>query len=338
MAQSSPGLRLPQPPKQGVRGTLLFAWAVLTIVIGWRFKVGTDWPNYITLFSRISRSSFWDGLKQAEPSYAALNWVAGHLGLGLPTVNFICAGIFAYALIAFCMRERSPYLGLLVALPYLIIVVAMGYTRQGVAIGLCMLAITYFLRGKLVKSGLVVILAVTFHQSTLIVVPLIALANQNKRLVTSMLIIMVGVLGFYLLSDRPDELYSFYARSRYDSLGALVRLSMNVVAAVIYFPLRKQLFEDPAERRLWGVFSIAAMVLALLLFLLASSTVVDRVALYLIPLQIAVLGRLPSALPRIQAYVLVMIASYCFFIQFVWLNYAVYAKDWIPYRNILFSG
>jgi hypothetical protein len=66
-----------------------------------------------------------------------------------------------------------------------------------------------------------------------------------------------------------------------------------------------------------------------------SSTAVDRLALYLIPLQMFVWGRLPSAFPdrgRLNIQISIVIIAYSAAIQFVWLNYAANSFAWLPYK------
>jgi hypothetical protein len=64
------------------------------------------------------------------------------------------------------------------------------------------------------------------------------------------------------------------------------------------------------------------------------STAVDRLALYLIPMQLFVLGNLPHALSRggTNRLILNAVIASSIAVQFVWLNYAQHAEAWIPYR------
>ena len=85
---------------------------------------------------------------------------------------------------------------------------------------------------------------------------------------------------------------------------------------------------------MWRNFSIAAFVSLLLLFYLESSTAVDRLALYLIPLQLVVLSGVPTAFGqrgRPNGQYVALVIAYSAMIQFVWLNYAAHAGDWLPY-------
>jgi hypothetical protein len=61
-------------------------------------------------------------------------------------------------------------------------------------------------------------------------------------------------------------------------------------------------------------------------------------ALYLIPLQLFVLARVPLAFsdgrtPSTVAKFAVI--AYSMVVQFIWLNYADNARAWIPYHNYL---
>jgi hypothetical protein len=62
-----------------------------------------------------------------------------------------------------------------------------------------------------------------------------------------------------------------------------------------------------------------------------SSTAIDRLALYIIPLQLAVLSRLPIAFNRSGSLRLVIMA-YSAGVLFVWLNFAKHAEYWLPYQ------
>ena len=79
---------------------------------------------------------------------------------------------------------------------------------------------------------------------------------------------------------------------------------------------------------LLAAFSFAALIF---LFLSPSSTAVDRLSLYLMPLQVAILSRVPFVITS-RYLGAVLVALYCFAIQYVWLNFAVHAEYWLPYQ------
>jgi hypothetical protein len=79
------------------------------------------------------------------------------------------------------------------------------------------------------------------------------------------------------------------------------------------------------------------------LFLVASTVIVDRLSIYLMPLQIFVFSRLPYALgqrersspiPRPSLVVALAIGIGFGLMEFVWLNFSNNASSWIPYRLV----
>jgi hypothetical protein len=92
---------------------------------------------------------------------------------------------------------------------------------------------------------------------------------------------------------------------------------------------------SPQQRKLWRNFSIAAFASLAALFYVDSSTAVDRLALYLIPLQLVVLAGAPEAFGqkgRPNGQYLALVVAYSAAIQYVWLNYAANASAWLPYQ------
>jgi hypothetical protein len=125
----------------GLNGQWLLVWFVLTLLIGYRFEVGGDWINYLRNLQGMYYVGFGEALTLGDPGYRLLEWLSVQLDWGIYGVNVIGGAIFAFGLVVFCRSLPRPWLALAVAVPYLVTVVAMGYTRQGIAIGVAMLAL-----------------------------------------------------------------------------------------------------------------------------------------------------------------------------------------------------
>lgn len=316
---------------------LIAAALVILLMVGLRYEVGGDWRNYLQIYNFMGYADFGEVLTMSDPGYALLNWVGQKLGFQIWFVNLVCAVIFTWGLAAFARRQPNPWLAVLVAVPYLIIVVAMGYTRQAVAIGFLLAGLSRVTdRESLIRFGFYVIAAALFHRTVIIVLPLAALAATNNRWLIAALGAVLGLMLFYfLLNAQFDLLLDVYETQDYDSQGAAVRVAMNVVPASIFLLLGKRFNLTDFERKLWRNFSFAAFVALALLGLLQSSTLVDRLALYLIPVQLFVFSRLPllfGAEGRQNAPVLLAIIAYSAIVQFVWLTSAVHATLWLPYQ------
>lgn len=318
------------------RAGWVMVWVVLTLMIGFRYEVGADWFAYMEQYLATSRT-FAEAITETDPGYAALNWVSWNYGWGVYGVNIICGALFGFGLIAFCRVQPWPWLALAVATPYLVNVVAMGYSRQGVAIGLAMAALASLARGNTVRFVLWVSAAALFHKTAVILVPLAILAATRHRWWTALWVgTASALLYFLLLEDATDRFVSSYIDLEQQSEGAAVRVFMNAVPAAIFLLFRQRLVPDPVQRRLWTIFAIVALGFVPLLEISPSSTAVDRVALYWIPLQLFVLSRLPVLTPTEQKRTALAVVLSSATVQFVWLNYAIHAQYWVPYRSYLF--
>ena len=171
-----------------------------------------------------------------------------------------------------------------------------------------------------------------FHKTVVVVLPLVIFASQRSRLLN----LLAGIAGSILLYDvflsaSVEGFVRNYIQTEYSSQGAAIRVVMNLVPAFALLMFRQRLKLEPVEMKIWTYFSIAAVAMPILLLLLPSTTVVDRLSLYLIPLQLAVLPRL-TYLFKGQNLGRIVIISYSALVLFVWLNFAVHAEYWLPYQ------
>jgi hypothetical protein len=307
---------------------LLFA-----LMMGFRHEVGGDWGQYNRIFLEISRGSLGDALGRGDPGYYGLNWLVANAGWDIHYVNLVCAAIMMWGTVAFCRAQYSPWLALLTAVPYMLIVVGMGYSRQAVALGFCLLGLVA-LGNRNVRSFIIwVAIGAAFHKSAVLLLPIAALAASRNRFLTVCLVGITTVLLYYiLLKDSSEALWANYVGADYQSQGGLIRVVMNVVPAMVFLIYRKRLAPDAAERKLWVVVSVIA--LACLPLVQISSTAVDRVALYLIPLQLFVFPRIPRLAPTALKRTPLVLGVVVYFatVQFIWLNYSENALYWVPYK------
>lgn len=325
----------PRDRRQQPAFVLLLLCLLITAMIGLRYEVGADYRPYIEIFDRIARMDLERAIQRGDPTYQLLNWLVAKAGWEQWVVNLVCATIFTWGLGRFVRAQPAPIATLLVAFPYLGLVVAIGYTRQSVAIGLIMAGLASVVRGgSIIRFAFYVAIAATFHRTAVVVLPLVVLAGQRSRFVNILAGIAVGLLLYdLLLAESIDSLVESYIGARYGSQGAAVRVAMIVLPAILMLAFGSRLDFGRQERATWRLFAIASLAMVPLLFLLPSSTAVDRIALYLLPIQIAVIPRFLLAFAGPIAGRLTIVA-YCGMIQFVWLNYAAHSRFWIPYQTV----
>jgi hypothetical protein len=328
----------PRKPAQG-GALLLFGALIIWLLVGLRYRVGADWGQYVLILQAITESNFWEGVwnQNSDPGYSLLNWISGRFGLGIWAVNLVCAGVFVWGLVKFARRQPNPWTIFVVSTPYLVIVVAMGYTRQAVSIGFILAGIASLSgeRGML-RFLIHLAFATAFHKSAVVVLPFVALSVTHRRGIT-IAVVLVSALALYyaFVQASVDRLLINYVEADYASQGAGVRVAMNIPPAALYLLMARRFTTNDQERKLWRNFSYAALASLAALLLTSSTTAVDRLALYIIPLQMFVLGRVPLVLgtkARENFMLTVLIVVYSAAIQYIWLNYAVNASSWVPYK------
>ncbi len=324
----------PTQPGVQIRHPLLIVGAILTaVLIGVRYKVGADWSTYNFMFRYAANVSLGRVLTLGDPAYELVNWTVQQVGGAIWMVNLLCGAIFTWGLLRFCRAQPDPWLAFAIAIPYLVIVVAMGYTRQAVALGILMAGLADFQRGgSTIRIAAYVAVAALFHKTAVVAFPLIALANPRNRFLNLLIAIAASIVLYDMfLGDAMDQFIQHYIKTGYSSQGAGIRVTMNLVAALALWIAGRRMQFSQAERKLWLNFSLASVGFLILLFVLPSSTAVDRMSLYVMPLQIGVLSRIPLALNSPVAG-RALALTYAGLIEFVWLNFAQHSRFWVPYQ------
>lgn len=321
------------PIKRSFAPLLVMGGLLIALLIGLRFEIGADWPAYELYFRYAGRADLLNVLELTDPAYQFVNWLVQQLGLEMWGVNLVCGLIFSWGLIRFARAQPEPWLVVVVAIPYLVTVVAIGYSRQAVAIGILLAGLAPVLRGgSVLRFAAYVLVAALFHKTAVLALPLVLLASERNRVATFLMGIAIFVLLYdTLLASSVDNLVRNYIEAEYNSQGAAVRVGMNVIAALLFLLRPSRFGFSTFEQRVWRNFSYASLGLLVLLFVLPSSTAVDRMALYAFPLQLAILSRIPVAFPQAGARSAVIV--YALAVQLVWLNFAAHSEFWVPYRS-----
>jgi hypothetical protein len=323
-----------------------FTWfwmlVIFALFIGCRFQVGGDWQNYIDNLEEASGRTFFQSIALGDPGYRLLEWLANELGFGIVGINLAAGVLFTYGLSVFCRNLPRPWLALSVAVPYLVIVVAMGYTRQGMAIGCAMIGLVALSKRKLSSFLIWVLIGATFHKSAVLLFPVAALSTTRRRLFG---VLWTGAfaIGAYFLMLEPavEDLRRNYVDAEYQSSGAMIRLLMNAVPALIFLWKRRKFEMAAEERKLWTCLSLVAFALFGVFFLTPASTAVDRVALYILPLQLVVFAHLPDVLAKGRGgshQIIYLTLFYYVLVEVVWLVFAENSIYWVPYHFYLLQS
>lgn len=323
----------------------MFTGLLLVLFIGLRYRVGGDWSNYALVYSQLEYLDWRQALavSRQEPAYTLINWISAQLGAGMWLVNFLCAIPFTIGLIRLSQRLGNAALALAIATPFLIIVVGMGFTRQAAALGFLMIALVDLIERQSLRRFIAfVLIGALFHRTVLIFIPVI-LIGSAKSLLTSVALasLAVPVAYFALVRSTVERYGSGYLLVALDAQGATVRVAMNLLPAILLLLSGNRLFRSREEQYVWRTFALLALLAAVALATIQSSAIVDRLSLYLIPIQLFVYTRLAEQAPsdpRSGVATRVLVLVYSAIVMFVWLNYAANVWAWVPYRNYLFGA
>lgn len=322
--------------RRQVRIALGLLIVFLTVVVGFRYQVGTDWTNYEQLVEATRFETLLTAMSFGDPAYSLLSWISTHVGLGQLVPNFVCGSLLLFGIWRFARRQANSWLVIAAAVPYLVIVVGMGYVRQAAAIGLILIALNRLEDGAVKHCVKWIVLAALFHVTAVCILPLVALAVVRKNLWAAVPVFVVGAALYPLLfASRLETFSDTYVETDIESSGVLPRLVMGLASTLVFFAWRRRFLLSPLMRSFWTYIGLATIAAGLLVLFVPGSTIIDRVALYFIPLQLFVVGNSGSAVAAtgrgrfmFDAMWLLAYASS----MFVWLNYATHSVDWVPYR------
>ncbi len=326
------------PPRFGF--PWLIAMLALAVLIGFRWKTGGDWSNY----QRMVEQALWTPKPLtwlADPGFTLLTTYAARSQIGVLLITIVSGALMSVALTVFSLRQPRPWLCLAVAIPYLVVVMGMGYIRQGMAISLLMMGLGSLRQGNVLRYSAWVFAGSLFHSTALVLLPLGILVSNRNIVVRAMLIAMVGVvLAYAIYSARADLYVTNYVDAAMMSSGAAIRLIMTAVPGILFLLFRDRFALSDSERSVWTVLGLASIAALVLLLAVPSSTVVDRMGLYLLPLQCFICARLPDAFAKDRTGELILLIAILALYAaafFIWLNYAVNVEYWLPYRSYFFE-
>lgn len=317
---------------------LFFIGVFFTLIVGFRYEVGCDWDVYSEYFYKASVVNDWQSLSyiSTDLGYALLNFIAYRLVDDVWGVNLVAAIICMLGLFRFSLKQPNPALAFIVAIPYIVIVLFQGYTRQAAAFGFELFALVALSQSQYRKFVFYILIAATFHKTAAILLPLAALASSKQKGWTYFWIGMTSLFAFYFfIADYQDTLWENYVVADYQSGGGGIRIAMNVLPAILFLIFKNRFtFSSIEEEKIW--FWISVISLACIPLVLQSSTAVDRVALYFLPIQIYVFTRLPIVFEDRKNLVISSTVLLYFLVQLVWLNFATHSRCWVPYHSFLF--
>jgi len=333
-------------------------WAIVgllcILLIGLRYEVGGDWDPYLVYLDKargldLSINKLLSEAYGNATGYVFLNWAAIQLGFGIYGiyfVNTICGVIFMVGLILYCRKQPMSWVALAVAMPYLVCAVGMGYTRQATALGFFLWGLSILRKGNELKYFALILLGCFFHLSVIITLPLLLLVRKT---IPWWIYPLLGafIFGLYSLFNTTMtggrnlienyEIILEYTRTRY-SAGAEIRTYLNVTPVLVslFFWNRIKMISFDYKIIKWMAFASIVAIPALSI----GGTLIDRFGLYLIPLQVALWPRIIAVQSTmlLRSIWISMVMVFYGIVLFVFFNFALHARFWVPYKMFPFQS
>lgn len=173
----------------------------VSLVLGGRYNVGTDWENYRYIFDYIQTGKISESA--LEPFYLCLNYMVSILGLSAS--YFFTLVVFLQLTLVYYVFRDNPKIFALGVLFYLLCLlpISLNIIRQSIAICIFFYA-TRFIESSAKKYLLMIIIAGLFHYSSLVLLPVFLLRHKifaflDKRYISIPLYIATLFLGSLLI-------------------------------------------------------------------------------------------------------------------------------------------
>lgn len=211
--------------KRSRRNNLIFLIIVSVSMIVMAYlradTVGIDYKQYETYFNQV-RSGGWSFLisgangYRIEPGYSLLNYVVS-LFTGDIHIYMLVVAIITVTLTAVVLYKDSPipWIGMFVFASFGFFGNTLSFIRQSIAISIFLFAIRFLKEKKLLPYILIVLLAVSFHKATIIMIPVYFIAhikiNRKSLLTYAGLTALVMAFSWPLFHLVTKYVYQYYA-------------------------------------------------------------------------------------------------------------------------------
>jgi hypothetical protein len=251
-----------------MKGYYSFIVTVLLILMaGFRgAEIGRDTDQYTLLFNLIKNYNSLDvafNSTSMERGYVMLEYYIYQLGVDHQFFFMICA-ILTLAPIGYVFNKysKNPWIAFFLFITFPVYTtIAFTTLRQGIAIGMVMMAFHYSQKEKLLKYLLFMLLAIAFHTTAIFFVPIYWLKKIKLTRRVLFLSIIFVVLG-YLLKTTLLAFFIDYARISYDATdeGGLLMYLFYVAITSISLVFRKYYRDQYDDNKIYSYMMLITLV------------------------------------------------------------------------------
>jgi hypothetical protein len=219
---------------------------LLILMAGFRgAEIGRDTDQYTLLFNLVKNYSSLDAAfngTSMERGYVMLEYYIYQLGVDHQFFFMVCA-ILTLAPIGYVFNKysKNPWIAFFIFITFPVYTtIAFTTVRQGIAIGMVMMAFHYSQKEKLLKYLLFILLAISFHTTAIFFLPIYWLKkiNLTQRV---LLVSVIAVVFGYLLKTTLLVFFSEFTRMSYGAAeeGGLLMYLFYIVITSFSLLFRK---------------------------------------------------------------------------------------------------
>ena len=321
----------------------LLAFLVPFLLSAFRWKVGTDYPTYISLYEAINNIStpeqLWQQVLEVEPLYVLMN-VLIRLIFNTPLPVFFVSSLL---LLGFLFRAVEDYHGKIsVMLAVFVFLTLMFSTtlnimRQMIAVSITFYAARHLFQKKYDTAALWMFLALMFHYSAIVLLPFWLFRGPQRYARNARIAMFAALALMFVLGSVFGSIFSGI-RALYTDEGGeggtlkigLMLLRLPIIVPILLF--RKQLIAHDERNKFWIMLAVFEVLFSYLGYIL---DVLNRLSLYFAVSWIVLLPALVRCMPtrgaqyRMGAYVTAVCVGLWIFNTAI-NNYG----DVLPYQTI----
>ena len=173
---------------------------VLLFLSAFRYMIGTDYSTYTFAVLRIKDNFSFDWLN-FEPGFILLNYLIGPFTQSGQLLIIVASVITLVLFFVSFKQSVSPTQSIFLFYSLFLYCMSFNLIRQFIAIGIAMVSLKYIINQSVKKFIVCVVIAMLFHTSAILIVPLFFLQRIQMRLRT-IVVLMVG-LGLFSILYNP---------------------------------------------------------------------------------------------------------------------------------------
>lgn len=324
----------------------LFFCFYTVVLVGCRYKVGTDWASYYELFNDKQFDFFNSGI-----AFYLIKVILRSVSLGFQSYVFIMFLIsFLVKVIAFRKITSKYIICLMLYFSFWYLTYEANGMKQGAALGFVLLAVYYTLKRDLKAYLVCIFMAFCFHNAAVIFLPFFWLTKIDlpKIWVYSIVVgtIIISHLGLgenliLMFSERFADSYfaqksiHYAIDEAYNSNILLSFKSLHKLAILIVsmeFCTRYQCSQIMKNVIIWGVCLSCVIYFSFSQF----EIIATRLSLYYRVIEIIALSFLPFVFKKNWTRVLIIVTLFLYSAFQIWNVLQIKDGGLIPYNNILF--